>query len=70
MGCLMAFVFKMGAAGMWIGFVSGLTFSSLFLNTRFFKILKRKAFILVADKFFRKKKRYPCLTKCISTNKE
>ena len=43
MGCLMAFVFKMGAAGMWIGFVSGLTFSSIFLNTRFFKILKRKA---------------------------
>lgn len=42
MGCLMAFVFKMGAAGMWIGFVSGLTFSSLFLNYRFFKILKRQ----------------------------
>jgi multidrug resistance protein, MATE family len=40
-GCMMAFVFKMGAAGMWIGFVSGLTFSSLFLNYRFFKILKR-----------------------------
>ena len=42
MGCLMAFTFKMGAAGMWIGFVSGLTFSSLFLNNRFFKILQRK----------------------------
>jgi len=41
MGCLMAFTFKMGAAGMWIGFVSGLTFSSVFLNHRFFKILKR-----------------------------
>lgn len=41
-GCLMAFTFKMGAAGMWIGFVSGLTFSSLFLNNRFFKILQRK----------------------------
>ena len=42
MGCLMAFTFKMGAAGMWIGFVSGLTFSSIFLNYRFFKILKSK----------------------------
>ena len=42
MGCLMAFTFKMGAAGMWIGFVSGLTFSSVFLNKRFFKILKRQ----------------------------
>jgi len=41
-GCLMAFTFKMGAAGMWIGFVSGLTFSSVFLNNRFFKILNRK----------------------------
>jgi MATE family multidrug resistance protein len=41
-GCLMAFTFKMGAAGMWIGFVSGLTFSSVFLNYRFFKLLKNK----------------------------
>jgi MATE family multidrug resistance protein len=41
-GCLMAFTFKMGAAGMWIGFVSGLTFSSVFLNHRFFKLLKNK----------------------------
>jgi MATE family, multidrug efflux pump len=43
LGCLMAFTFKMGAAGMWIGFVGGLTFSSLFLNQRFFKMLRRKA---------------------------
>jgi MATE family multidrug resistance protein len=42
LGCIMAFVFKLGAAGMWIGFVGGLTFSSLFLNRRFFKILRRK----------------------------
>ncbi len=41
-GCLMAFTFKMGAAGMWIGFVSGLTFTSLSLNNRFFKILERR----------------------------
>ncbi len=42
LGCLMAFTFKMGAAGMWIGFVGGLTFSSMFLNMRFFKMLRRK----------------------------
>lgn len=42
LGCLMAFTFKMGAAGMWIGFVGGLTFSSMFLNMRFFKMLQRK----------------------------
>ncbi len=42
LGCLMAFTFKMGAAGMWIGFVGGLTFSSMFLNRRFFKMLGKK----------------------------
>ncbi len=42
-GCLMAFTFNMGAAGMWIGFVSGLTFSSLSLNRRFFKIIRRRS---------------------------
>jgi MATE family multidrug resistance protein len=42
LGCLMAFTFRMGAAGMWIGFVGGLTFSSMFLNRRFFKMLQRK----------------------------
>jgi MATE family multidrug resistance protein len=42
-GCLMAFVFKMGAAGMWIGFVSGLTFSSIFLNRRFSKIIRERS---------------------------
>lgn len=41
LGYLMAFTFKMGAAGMWIGFVGGLTFSSIFLNLRFFKMLRR-----------------------------
>lgn len=41
-GCLMAFTFHMGAAGMWIGFVSGLTFSSLLLNRRFFSIIRRR----------------------------
>ena len=42
LGCIMAFTFKLGAAGMWIGFVGGLTFSSMFLNKRFFKMLNRK----------------------------
>ncbi len=41
LGCVMAFTFKMGATGMWIGFVGGLTFSSLFLNRRFFKMLNK-----------------------------
>ena len=41
-GCLMAFTFKMGVTGMWIGFVSGLTFSSVLLNYRFFKLLNQK----------------------------
>lgn len=43
-GCLMAFTFKMGAAGMWIGFVTGLTFSAVFLNRRVSGMIgKRKA---------------------------
>ena len=42
MGYLMAFVFEMGAAGMWIGFVGGLTFSSIFLNRRFLRLLQRR----------------------------
>lgn len=42
MGCLMAFTFHMGAAGVWIGFVSGLTFSSVSLNNRFVRIIRKK----------------------------
>ncbi len=42
LGCLMAFTFNMGAAGMWIGFVSGLTFSSVSLNKRFSKIIRSR----------------------------
>lgn len=41
-GCIMAFYFDMGAAGMWIGFVAGLTFSSILLNRRFGRLVKRK----------------------------
>lgn len=39
-GLVLAFYFKMGAAGMWTGFIAGLTFASLFLMQRFFKITK------------------------------
>ncbi|MEO6187742.1 MAG: MATE family efflux transporter, partial [Ginsengibacter sp.] len=42
LGCVMAFIFKMNAAGMWIGFVAGLTFSSILLNKRFFKMLHKQ----------------------------
>ena len=40
MGYLLAFYFKMGAAGIWIGLVVGLTLSSILLNFRFFNNLK------------------------------
>jgi MATE family multidrug resistance protein len=42
-GCLFAFVFDMGAAGMWLGFISGLTFAGLFLSVRFLKRMKLRA---------------------------
>ena len=41
-GCLLAFYFKMGAAGIWTGFITGLTFSATFLTFRFKKIVKKK----------------------------
>jgi MATE family multidrug resistance protein len=34
-GCVLAFYFKMGAAGIWTGFITGLTFSATFLSFRF-----------------------------------
>jgi MATE family multidrug resistance protein len=37
-GCLLAFYYKMGAVGIWIGFIVGLTFSALFLSLRFKKM--------------------------------
>ena len=40
-GCLLAFYFKMGAAGIWTGFITGLTFSAGFLTFRFRKIVKK-----------------------------
>ncbi|MBS1736577.1 MAG: MATE family efflux transporter [Bacteroidetes bacterium] len=37
-GCVLAFHFKMGAAGMWTGFIIGLSLSAIFLTLRFKKI--------------------------------
>jgi len=39
-GYILAFNYQMGAAGIWIGLVAGLTISSLLLNNRFFKNIK------------------------------
>lgn len=45
-GCLLAFYFEMGAAGIWIGLIIGLTLSAIFLSTRFRKMtLKQKRLI-------------------------
>lgn len=40
-GCILAFYYKMGAAGIWTGFIVGLTISAIFLSTRFFKMAKK-----------------------------
>ena len=37
-GCVLAFYFEMGAAGIWTGFIAGLTFSALLLSLRFKKM--------------------------------
>ena len=37
-GCVLAFYFDMGAAGIWTGFIIGLSFSALFLSLRFKKM--------------------------------
>jgi MATE family multidrug resistance protein len=42
-GCLLAFYFKMGAAGIWMGFITGLTFSAAFLTLRFKKMTAKTA---------------------------
>ncbi len=38
-GCLLAFYYKMGAAGIWTGFIIGLTLSAIFLSLRFRKMV-------------------------------
>jgi multidrug resistance protein, MATE family len=41
LGYLLAFYFKLGASGMWIGLITGLTLASGFLISRFLKMTKR-----------------------------
>lgn len=43
-GWLFAFHYKMGAAGMWLGLILGLTMASLFLSGRFLNMVKKNAF--------------------------
>lgn len=40
-GYLLAFHLNLGAVGMWLGFIIGLTFSALFLTVRFLKMVER-----------------------------
>jgi multidrug resistance protein, MATE family len=40
-GYVLAFPFGMGASGMWLGLILGLTMASIFLMTRFFKMARR-----------------------------
>lgn len=40
-GYLFAFVFRMGAPGMWLGFIVGLTLASVFLSTRFLRNVRK-----------------------------
>ncbi|HZI68209.1 MAG TPA: MATE family efflux transporter [Hanamia sp.] len=42
-GCVLAFYFKMGAAGIWTGFITGLTFSATFLSLRFRKMVVKNS---------------------------
>jgi len=42
-GYLFGFYFKMGAAGMWLGFITGLTMASLFLISRFLNLSGKKS---------------------------
>lgn len=44
-GYLLAFKAGMGAAGMWVGFISGLTFAALFLVVRFLRMVKKNALL-------------------------
>jgi MATE family multidrug resistance protein len=40
LGYVLAFVFHMGATGMWLGFIAGLTLASVFLLARFLKMTR------------------------------
>lgn len=49
-GYILAFHFNLGAAGMWLGLILGLTLASVFLISRFFKMSKRNTQNLNAEK--------------------
>lgn len=42
LGVLLAFHFEMGAKGIWLGFITGLTLSACFLSNRFLKLLRKR----------------------------
>ena len=42
-GYVLAFNFNLGASGMWLGLITGLTLTSLFLLWRFLKMTKRNS---------------------------
>ena len=50
-GYLLAFPMHLGVTGIWTGFVTGLTFSAVLLNYRFFKTLKKLSFNKVSSEF-------------------
>lgn len=45
-GSLLAFYYDMGASGIWIGFIVGLTISAILLTLRFKKIARKDSFLL------------------------
>ncbi len=45
-GCVLAFNMKLGASGIWLGFIIGLTLSSIFLSSRFLKMVKKQKNLL------------------------
>jgi len=49
-GYVLAFVFKMGASGIWLGLITGLTLASLFLMNRFLNMSKRNNQKVFANK--------------------
>ncbi|MGZ8523640.1 MAG: MATE family efflux transporter, partial [Chitinophagaceae bacterium] len=41
LGYVLGFTFNMGASGIWLGLITGLTLASLFLISRFLKMSKK-----------------------------
>ena len=46
LGYVLAFPFKMGASGIWLGLITGLTLASVFLISRFLRMSRRKMPVL------------------------